>query len=126
LGPTWHFDVDAPVWSAPPAVAVAHLTRLFLGPSAVLAPYSDEQINEGLRYIAHAGNSDFVVSIVDATLPVTDRMACVIAMTGLYDDLFAPRCAPTLGHASDGAGGELRSMRSLNEATSLPRFVSTH
>jgi hypothetical protein len=110
--PAWHFDVDAPVWSATPAVAVAPLTRLFLSPSAVLAPYSDEQINQGLWCIAHAGNSDFVFSIVDATLPVTDRMACVIAMTGLYDDLFAPRCAPTLGHASDGAGGE----RPLNSA----------
>ncbi len=191
--PAWHFDVDAPVGSVSAAVAVAHLTRLFLSPSAVLAPYSDEQINQGLWYIAHAGNSDFVFAIVDATIPVTERVACVMAMAGLYDDLFAPRCAPTLGHAPDGAAGELplnsacymwwdycrcfparripigplstsrrwascgtrcrwtpspvrnqpcmdsgtgrsaiqqrfrlRSMHSLNEATSVPRFVSTH
>jgi hypothetical protein len=104
--PAWHFNVDAPEWSAPPAWTLAHLTRFFASPSAVLAPYSDAQVNQGLWYIAEA------FSPFDAALPSADRAVCIAAMTGLYDDLFAPRCAPTLGHAPDGAGGG----RPLNSA----------
>ena len=104
--PAWHFDADALEWPASPTVTLVHLTRFFSNPSAVLAPYSDAQINQGLWYIADA------FSPFDAALPSADRTACIAAMTGLYDELFAPRCAPTLGHAPDGAGGE----RPLNSA----------
>jgi hypothetical protein len=97
--PAWHFDVDAPIWSAPPDETLAHLTRLF----RALAPYSDAQINQGLWYIASAGSSDFGHLLADAAVPLADRVACVAAMTGLYDDLFAPRCAEALGHADDRA-----------------------
>ncbi len=101
--PAWHFEIDALEWSAPRAVTLAHLTRFFQSPSAVLGPYSDEQVDQGLWFIAHAGSSDFVFAIVDATAPVTDRVACVAAMAGLYDELFAPRCSPTLAQAPDDA-----------------------
>jgi hypothetical protein len=110
--PAWHFEMDAPVWSAPPAVTLAHLTRLFSVPASALSGYSDEQVNQSLWYIAHSGNSDFVFTIVDATLPVTDRVACVAAMANLYDELFAWRCSPTLAQAPD----ELAPANTLNPA----------
>ncbi len=98
--PAWHFDADSPEWSAPSALTLAHLTRFFASPSAVPAPYRDAQINQGLWYIADA------FSPFDGALPSVDRVACVSAMVGLYDELFVRRCAPTLGHASVDSGSE--------------------
>jgi len=83
---------------------LAHLTRLFRSPSAVLTYYSDEQTNKRLCYIAFAATV-ISSSIVDATLPVTDRVACVTAMARLYDELFAPRCSPTLAAGQGDTSG---------------------
>lgn len=102
--PAWHFDIDAPVWSASPMLTLACLTRLFARPAAALEPYSDAQINRGLWYIGFPGNSDFVFTILDRALPLTERVACVAAMAQLFDELFGPRCSPTLAQAPDGAG----------------------
>lgn len=104
--PAWHFDVDAPVWSAPAATTLAYLTRLFTHPSALLEPYSDAQINQGLWYIGFAGNSDFVFALLDRTILLADRVACVASMTHLYDALFAPRCSATLARAPDAKRAE--------------------
>jgi hypothetical protein len=45
--PQWYFEPDAPVWAAPAALTLAHVTRLFNAPVRYLARYDGRQLNQG-------------------------------------------------------------------------------
>jgi hypothetical protein len=100
-GNPWFFDDDPPWWHPTPAVAVAYLTRLFFSSEASLAFFSDAQIAQGLTYLVSTSASGDSGWLYSRTVPVAARLACVEAIHELFANLFAPRCAPALGHLSE-------------------------
>lgn len=100
-GPQWYFDPDAPFWDGPPALTLAHTTRLFETPVTSLDAYSDAQINQGLWYLLGDAAGDV---LANAMLATAHRAHCIAAMMTLYNDLFAVRCTPHLSHRSEEAG----------------------
>lgn len=108
-GPVWYHDPCLPHWRTAPALRVRHLTRLFGDPVAALSRYSDEQVNLGLWYIAQSASSDDMLALLDASVPLAERVACIRAIETLYAQCFAVRCSAHLSHG----------LRSSDEAAPL-------
>jgi hypothetical protein len=100
-GVPWFFDVDAPWWNPPPAVAVDYLTRLFLGSEKALEYFSDAQIAQGLTYLVNTSASGDPGWLYARVVPVDARQRCIQAIHELFTSLFARRCAPVLSHIDE-------------------------
>jgi hypothetical protein len=96
--PQWYFDLDAPVWAAPAALTLAHITRLFEKPVEYLSRYDDEQLNQGFWYLVGNSGSDHMFALTDASAPLSVRIRCVKSFTSLFRTLFAARCSSDLIH----------------------------
>ncbi|MEZ5668990.1 MAG: hypothetical protein R3F55_16415 [Alphaproteobacteria bacterium] len=108
-GAAWFFDADCAWWDPPPAQAIAHLTRLFADPVPALAWFADSQIAQGLTYLVDSMATGDDGWFSAPAVPVADRLRCIAAIGTLFAALFAPRCAPALGHLSE-AGGPLNDV----------------
>ncbi len=100
-GPEWYFDVDCDYWNGPAAVTVEYITRLFRDPLPHMAPYSDEQLRQGLWYLASNGASDMMFALLDDTVPLQTRVDCIRSFYDLFSKLFAPKCSPHLSHLDE-------------------------
>jgi hypothetical protein len=98
--PAWHWDGDADYWNASPAREAEVLTRLFRDAGALLAPYSDDQVGQGLWYVASA--SDHAVCTVETAVPLPARLDLVASIADLYRLVYAPRLGDELGHLGEG------------------------
>lgn len=103
-GQSWYFALDADWWdaAADPASAIRYLTALFEDPVALLEPYTDAQINQGLWFLLDTSGSEHARQLANPQVPWADRARCVAAMQIIFADLLAPRCTPHLGHLTDG------------------------
>jgi hypothetical protein len=93
--PQWWFcdlDDELPDWNplARPARTLEYLTRLFREPSGLIGRFSRAQIDQGLNLIVSSACSNHMFVLMDTTLPLQDRCACIDAMRVLYRDLMAP------------------------------------
>jgi hypothetical protein len=106
----WFFDDECDWWEPPPATAVDYITRLFADPQKPLQWFADAQIAQGLTYlfsISATGAKDW---LSDPSTPLDKRLACVRSIFTLFEQLFAPRCAPELGFMSTTAGPPLNNV----------------
>ncbi len=99
--PQWYFQPDADYWQGPAALTLAHVTRLFEAPTAVLAPYSDEQLSQGFWYLVSSSASDHMFALADEAVPLEVRRRCLRAFVGLFQTLFAARCSAHLSHLDE-------------------------
>lgn len=79
---------------AQPRQVLEYITRLFTNADAILKPYSNWQIADGLTYIA---NEAFATPIRIAFNPTEKvekqaQLACIQSMYSLFEQVFARRC----------------------------------
>src|SRR4029453_2340522 len=99
--PEWYWDIDCDWWAGPAQVTVHYLTQAFENAEVVFQPYTDAQLNQGLWYIASNACSEHMFALLDASVPWPDRQRCLRSMCNLYEQCFARRCSPTLGHLDE-------------------------
>jgi hypothetical protein len=104
-GQEWYWDLDADWWGGAAADTVEFLTRAFEGAAAVLRPYSDAQLNQGLWYIASNACSDHMFALMDADVPWPARQRCIRSVHALFAQCFAKRCTPHLSHLPETEPG---------------------
>lgn len=92
----WEWEDETP--SPPPGEFIAHATVLFSHCGQVLAEYSDGQIANGLCRLTSTTLGDEMFALLDATIPLATRMACVRSILALNPEIFAKRCTPHLSH----------------------------
>jgi hypothetical protein len=97
-GNPWYFDEDPPWWDPGAQEAVDHLTRLFERPLEALEWFSDAQIAQGLTYLVNTSESGDNSWLYHRSVSGQDRHRCILAIATLFEQLFAPRCLPILGH----------------------------
>jgi len=102
--PEWHFDIDAPTCDLSAETTVEYLTRLFTTSQKYLDRFSDDQLNQGLWYLASPSCSDTMFCLVDVSIPEAERIACVRAMQCLYANLFASRCSDITSNGTAHVG----------------------
>jgi len=96
--PAWHWDMNAEWWSSAPEETISYLTQLFENDGAILAPYSDAQLNQGFWYLVSSASGDYLRILQDSALPIQDRVRCIQSIFNLYEQVFAVRCSPHLSN----------------------------
>ena len=103
----WYFDDDADWWGPSPAIALAHLTRLFEEPESALQWFADSQIAQGLIYLLSTSASGDNGWFYATSVPIGQRLRCIEAVGTFFARLFAQRCTPHLSHLSEAPAGTL-------------------
>jgi hypothetical protein len=96
----WYWHRDDADWdsSGDPAAIVAYLRQLFEGAAALLQPYSDGQVAQGLRYLINNSLSNYMFPLMDPDVPWPARHRAIRAMYVVFERIFDPKCAPHLSH----------------------------
>src|SRR5579859_779342 len=97
----WYFDPDSDWWDGLPRTTISYLARAFENAATLFEPYSDAQLNQGLWYLASNACSNHMLALLDESVPWPERQRCLRAMSALYQQIFNPRCTPTLGHLDE-------------------------
>lgn len=97
----WYWALDIQRYDRDAQQNVDYLTRLFNDPLAALAPYTDQQINQGLWFIADSSCSSHLFCLNNDQIHTEARIACIQAFDHLYAQLFAAKCSNHLGHLSE-------------------------
>lgn len=86
-GKDWYFQDK---WNRQydPKVLVRNVIRLFTDPNS-LDRYSDDQINQGLYYLAFG--ADLPDVLIDKSVPLSLRVRCIESMGELYSGVFEKR-----------------------------------
>ncbi|MCC6461570.1 MAG: hypothetical protein IT260_13940 [Saprospiraceae bacterium] len=95
--PAW-YDTARPEEEDPfaegPLAAFEYIERLCLQPKTDLAPYSDEQIAQGLDFIFNNCFSNLSIDFKEAPVPPARREQALRKLFVLFRDVFQPRCLP--------------------------------
>jgi len=103
----WYFDLDIPSFDAEPLELAELIAATFAHCGRDLAPYSDEQLDHGLRYILDNGCSDAVFALKSDDVPMALRLGAISSLKHLYADIFEHRCVPVLAHLDEPGGNGL-------------------
>jgi hypothetical protein len=103
----WYWDIDADWWDGPTALTVEYLTRAFENTKSVFEPYSDNQLNQALWYLASNACSEHMFALMDTSVPWLARARCIHSFQSLYEDCFAKRCTHHLSHLDEPGAGPL-------------------
>lgn len=90
---SWQVDDDFVWWDElkNPSITIGYLTRLFENAVTLLAPYSDEQIKQGLWFIGMPAHSDHLFAYAKVTKD--EQLKFLEAMYQLYAKFFTARCS---------------------------------
>jgi hypothetical protein len=90
----WHMDSDRDYWDElrQPSTTVSYLTRALEDAAAVLAPFSDAQLEQGLWFLVSTGYSSHMLALLEPSVPRMDRERGILSMFHLFEQLFLPRC----------------------------------
>jgi hypothetical protein len=105
----WYHAIGSEFWDGPAATTVAYLTRLFEDPVPPLEGFTDAELNRGFWYLVSSGGSDMMFALMDASVPLADRLRCVSAMFTVFEQIFVPRCTPFLSHLDEPGVAPLNS-----------------
>lgn len=94
----WYWDMDRDRWEEDSADSVDFLTRAFEDAAAVLEPYTNAQLNQGLWFLASNACSSHMFALMNASVPLAERVRCVRSFHELFEQCFARRCSPHLSH----------------------------
>lgn len=94
----WYWDIDADEWDEDPADTIQFLTQAFENATVVFQPYSDAQLNQGLWFIVDNSCSNHMFALMDASVPWPARQRSIYSIHQLFEQCFAKRCSPHLGH----------------------------
>lgn len=96
----WQEDYDNQPRDLSPLQTVAHATRLFETAGETLAPYSDHQIGQSLWAFINEIDSP-LYALRDDVVPTADRLRCLSAISGVYEQVFVARCEERIGNENN-------------------------
>jgi hypothetical protein len=99
--PQWYFGEDAPAFEASDDEITELLGQTFLNAGKDLTKYTDEQVDQGIWYLASSSGSNFLSVLKSVEVPLVKRVEAIESISNLYSDCFAKRCAESLGHLSE-------------------------
>lgn len=108
--PEWYFADGFAFVPIAPRTLTAHVLRLFEAPALLMTDYSDQQIASGLKYLIDNACGGDVRLVSHIAVPQSDRLELAARIDRVYTQIFAARCAPTLGHLSEEADQPLNML----------------
>jgi len=108
--PAWYFVESNPKPKIPVVVSTRFITQLLLNCGEDLKPYSNTQVDRGLNYLFNGSCSELAWEIRRGGFSMLDKVDLLRALSTLYADCFAPRCAPVLSHLDESKGNRLNQI----------------
>jgi hypothetical protein len=108
--PEWLFEPDHEFLRISPRALTAHVLRLFEAPALLMSHYSDGQIASGLQYLINNACGGDIRLICHPEVAQADRLEFAARVDRVYWQIFGARCAPALGHLSEGADQPLNML----------------
>ncbi|MDB6069098.1 MAG: hypothetical protein JWL81_269 [Verrucomicrobiales bacterium] len=106
----WHWDVDAPSFSAEEPEIAELIELTFCNSATDLQRFTDAQLNQGLWYLASPACSDYFFALRSKEVPLARRLSAIASITVLYRDCFQPRCTQTLSHLDQQPSSPLNAI----------------
>ena len=103
----WYLEPETDWWRPQPEQALAYLARVFENPESLVDEFSATQIAQGLHYLNDNRAGAYCRFLVDDSVPLDARTACIEAMSTVFARLFQPRCEPILSHLDEPGGNAL-------------------
>lgn len=103
----WYYDYKKQLPEPAPAAGVEYLRRLFAESGTLLAGYSNRQLKDGLWYLFDPSNSNEIFCLLDAGVPLAERLKTIEAIYLLYENCFLERCTSALSHFNEAAENPL-------------------
>ena len=104
--PEWYWsteiddDEEDPFDGENHLVALEFIEQLCKQPKKDLAPYSDDQVGDGLNFIFNNSCSNLSFGIKYAEVPFERQLNALRGLSNLYAEVFEPRCPAVLSSIS--------------------------
>jgi hypothetical protein len=115
----WYFTNEIDEWYSrwdeeiDPQTTVHYITRLFENIAEISKPFSDAQLNEGLWYLINE-TRPHMYAVNDSSVPWPLKQRCIQSVYVVFEQLFAPRCTPHLGHLQrSGYPSDMNTLHSI-------------
>lgn len=105
----WHWEENAPSWEDTPANNALFIAEAFERSGELLAPFSDEQLDQGFWYLVSDSCSEFMDLLVDESVPLTLRLRVLRSVVPVFEQVMAARCSPHLSHLDEHGANPLNS-----------------
>jgi hypothetical protein len=107
--PAWHFGLDAPELRLESQRAAQLIGETFENAGQLLSVFSDAQLNQAFWFLVSSGNSDYMYSLNDQTVPWPTRRRALRSIVPLFEQVMAKRCPPVLSHLDEPGASALNS-----------------
>jgi len=97
----WYYDLNNRMPGVSPASSVRYVRKLFTESKVILGKYSNMQLKRGLWYIIDCGNSNELVSLLDKSIPLQEKLDTIDSISLLYRNCFFERCDSSLSHRGE-------------------------
>ena len=100
-GDGWDSELNDPIlYNVPAPHSVELTTGVFREAGRLLAPFDDDQVAQGLRFLCNE-TEHYSRDFLSAEVSEAAALAYVDAMPELFQQVFAERCSDRLGHLSE-------------------------
>jgi len=103
--PPWHWGDNPPEWEDSPDHNAAFIADAFERSGELLAPFSDEQLDQGFWHLL--GGTDSMDALTDQSVPPTLRLRALRSFVPLFEQVMAARCSPHLSHLDERGANPL-------------------
>jgi hypothetical protein len=107
--PEWYWSEDAPEWNDSAEHIATLIAETFERSGALLAPFTDAQLNQAFWYLVSASGSNFMHSIVEPSVPLPIALRALWSFVPLLEQVMAVRCSPQLSHLDEQPANPLNS-----------------
>ena len=107
--PAWHFDINAPLLDVSRTRAAELISETFENGGELLRPFNDAELNQAFWFLVSSGNSDYMLSLSDASVPFELRRRALRSFIPLFQQVMAARCSPALSHKDEPGASALNS-----------------
>lgn len=108
--PAWFWEADADLWEGDAFRTAGLLVETFERSGELLEPFDDEQVNQGLSMLLHAGAPTALSVLASPELTPALRERVFESVFRLFEDVFAVRCSNALGHLDEESASPLNSL----------------
>ena len=99
----WYWSEDAPEWHGAYDQIPVLIAETFERGGNLLAPFSDEQLDQGFWFLVGSSPQHFKDTLIDPQIPLTIRLRALRSSLPLFEQVMAIRCSSHLSHLAEQA-----------------------
>jgi hypothetical protein len=107
--PEWYWAENAPEWTGRRERIPELIAEIFENAGDVLSSFSDEQLSQGLWFLAGDAPQELLLALLDGEVPLAARLRALRSFVPLFEQIMSKRCSPHLAHLDESGASPLNS-----------------